>query len=371
MAPPRTVPKRARRLCAFQMHWTDADDRLFEANAVVRARQSGLFDEVVLAVADVPENRVLERFADRWGVEIFYGAERDVAARLRACAERYSCDVISRSLVWWFFQDLTLVERQLSELEASGADYVDLPTDFDIRFGADVFHRRLLERATAAFDAEPALRTRHGLNPWSWVEAQRGSVDVRTVSRVPVLDRAAFDALRERMRGFWPERWDGAGSSLEPYRVARELLEERGGGSALDLACGMGVGTRLLSDAGPALGVDLCGRTIARAKERHGESERLRFLAADAFALDLPAASFDLVVSVHTLEHVADEQGFLERVARWLAPDGWLLLEVPFLARDPFREVDTPLSPGHVREYDARSLAGTLAAAFDVVEAWG
>ena len=68
------------------MHHSDADEKLLETSVVPRVLESRLFDHVVLAVADVPENDVLERWAKHWGVEVFRGAERDVARRILDCA---------------------------------------------------------------------------------------------------------------------------------------------------------------------------------------------------------------------------------------------------------------------------------------------
>ena len=65
-------------------------------------------------------------------------------------------------------------------------------------------------------------------------------------------------------------------------------------------------------------------------------------IKGDVLTFDFPAASFDCVVGVSSVEHVglghyehdpADVRGdvhCLERVARWLVPGGWAYLDVPF-----------------------------------------
>jgi len=76
-------------------------------------------------------------------------------------------------------------------------------------------------------------------------------------------------------------------------------------------------------------------------------------------------------VSVHTLEHVDDDAGFLARIQGWLKRDAALVLEVPLLARRPFLGIPEPLSPAHVREYDAHGLLDLVAERFRVREVYG
>jgi len=347
------------------MHWTDADEKLLAESAVPLVRDSGLFDDVVIAAADVPENRVLERWAEGWGVPLRYGPERDVAARILACARAFGADVVARALVWWFFLDLDLVARMLAELEGTGAEYVRVPTGCDLRFGMDVFRPRLLERIGHAFDDE-GLRRTFELNPFGYVEAFAGDFDVRTHPTPPVYDRERFDAVRARMRRLWPSRWDGAGTPLFPYRLAAARMGP--GAAALDVACGLGAGTALLAERGRAVGVDRSREAIERCRAR---SSAASFVQGDALELELPARSFDVVTSVHTMEHVPDDRAFLARIARWLRPGGALVLEVPLLARFPFAGISEPLSPDHVREYEAEALLELVGERFDVREAYG
>jgi len=100
---------------------------------------------------------------------------------------------------------------------------------------------------------------------------------------------------------------------------------------------------------------------------------------ADITALPFPAASFDLVVCVHVLEHVPDDGTAMRELRRVTAPDGAVVVMVP---RDPGRAV-TYEDPGiiapaarlaafgqddHVRIY-GRDLVDRLeAAGFETTE---
>ena len=354
-----------RRLAVFQMHHTDREERLLETNAVRRTVESGLFDEVVVAAADLPENRSLERFADAFGCDLVLGAERNVAKRIADVAEERECELVARSLVWWFFQDLDLVRRQLDALEVSDAEGWLLPPDFDLRFGADVFRASWVRRVGERLEGDAALFAKHALNPWSFVEAQPDAHDYRAFDEVPVLDRATFESIRSTMRALWPERWDGAAQPMTAYKLALEHLKP--GGRSIDVACGLGAGTALLAARGPALGIDIDAGAIEAARQRSAGE----FLLGDVLKLDLPAETFDVAVSVHTMEHVEDDRAFLEVLHRALVPGGKLVLEVPLLMRDPFRDVETPLSPGHVREYERRELVDKVSEFFRIDESFG
>jgi SAM-dependent methyltransferase len=353
------------RLCAIQMHHTDVvagrEKALARRNAAGPLLDSGLFERVVLAAADVPENDVLEPWAERFGVELFKGEVEDVGARLAAAARAAECSTVARALAWWFFVDVKLVRAQLDLLAQSGAEYVNLPPDFDLRFGADVSTVDFLERASRL--APAAFRR----NPWGFAEAHPARFKIETFEDVPTYSRARFERVRAGMRELWPSQHDGAATPLQPYRIALEHLPA--GGRALDLACGLGAGSALLAERGSVLGVDVDAQALARARERYGA--RVEFIACDAFELQIEDASLDLAVSVHTLEHVEDDAGFLELLARWLKRDGTLVLEAPLLARRPFLGIAEPLSPDHVREYDVRGLVGLVAERFRVREAYG
>jgi spore coat polysaccharide biosynthesis protein SpsF (cytidylyltransferase family) len=349
------------RLCALQMHHTDVVPALGRYNAVERLRDSGLFERVVLAAADVSENDVLLPWAERFGVELFRGHAEDVARRLLDCAVRHRCDVVARALTWWFFIDLELVEAQLDALEGSDAEYVDLPLDFDLRFGADVMRLGFLERAAA--QAPERFRR----NPWGFAEAFPERFKIATQADVPTYDRATFDRVKEGVRALCPEQHDVAATLLHPYKLALELFPK--GGRALDLATGLGAGAALLAGRGSVLGVDVDAPALEKARARYGD--RVEFVRSDAFALDIEPRSLDLAVSVHTLEHVDDDAGFLARIQGWLKRDAALVLEVPLLARRPFLGIPEPLSPAHVREYDAHGLLDLVAERFRVREVYG
>jgi 2-polyprenyl-3-methyl-5-hydroxy-6-metoxy-1,4-benzoquinol methylase len=78
---------------------------------------------------------------------------------------------------------------------------------------------------------------------------------------------------------------------------------------ALDVGCGVGATTEYISDRTGAkiTGIDLAEPCVERARERtRDKADRLIFLIANINEIDLPAESFDTVISVDTLYFAKD-----------------------------------------------------------------
>lgn len=93
----------------------------------------------------------------------------------------------------------------------------------------------------------------------------------------------------------------------------------------LDLGCGIGVITEYISDQTGArvTGLDYAAPAIAMANERTADKrDRLTFVTGDMNALELPARSFDVAISLDTLYWVADLGDTLSQVAGTLKPGG-------------------------------------------------
>jgi SAM-dependent methyltransferase len=150
---------------------------------------------------------------------------------------------------------------------------------------------------------------------------------------------------------------------LERYEFAARCLA---GARVLDIACGVGYGTRLLADrAGgrcAVLGVDRSGPAIEYAQGRYG-CKGVEFRAADAFAFRDPEG-FDTIVSLETVEHLDDPRGFLAGLCAMLRPGGVIVASVPTTP-----SVD--VNPHHRHDFSERGfermLGGLGLAPFDAL----
>lgn len=152
------------------------------------------------------------------------------------------------------------------------------------------------------------------------------------------------------------------------YAFARALAPGR---RVLDAACGEGYGSALVARAGgEVLGLDVSAEAVAHARARYDGVAGLRFDQADATALDsLPDASFDLILSFETLEHVHAHERLLDGFARLLAPGGLLLVSTP--DKRTYTDLTGVLNPHHVRELYRDEFEALLAARFPARRLYG
>ncbi len=158
----------------------------------------------------------------------------------------------------------------------------------------------------------------------------------------------------ECVREIWYEHWHRYAFAL-PLARARRVL---------DAACGEGYGSALLAGvADTVLGVDRSAEAIEHARQRYGQLPGVRFEPADVTRLDhLPDASFDLIVSLETLEHVEAQERLLDGFARLLAPTGVLLISTP--DRTVYNAQGGEPNPFHVRELERAEFEHLLAGRF-------
>ncbi|MBR0679043.1 class I SAM-dependent methyltransferase [Roseomonas eburnea] len=173
-------------------------------------------------------------------------------------------------------------------------------------------------------------------------------------------------------QGFW-NRWNTETREQRrdevSWRQQREVLGwlqalDRRDLDIIDVGCGAGWLTEHLLPFGRVTGTDLSDQVLARAATRIPQA---RFVPGDFMALDFGEAAFDVAVSLEVLSHVADQQGFLRRVARLLRPGGHLMLATqnrPILERNRI----PPPEPGQLRRWvDRRELRALLEPEFEVL----
>ncbi len=136
------------------------------------------------------------------------------------------------------------------------------------------------------------------------------------------------------------------------------------GKRVLDAACGEGYGAALLARAGAdVLAVDVDGEVVEHARLRYGGLHGLAFEQADATRLGhLSDASFDLIVSFETLEHVEAQEHLLDGFARLLRPSGLLLVSTP--DKRNYSDATGETNPHHVRELYRDEFEALLAPRF-------
>lgn len=169
-----------------------------------------------------------------------------------------------------------------------------------------------------------------------------------------------IEATGER---FIPELMGG--QLIEAEHVARYALAAQlvPGRRVLDAGCGVGWGAGLLLAAGASSvsGIDLDPDAVVDARQRVPGGH---FVQGDLARLPWDAASFDVVVCLETIEHVAQQDLALDEVVRVLTPDGLLIMSSPnprvYPAGNPF----------HLRELTPEELTEAVAKRLPNVVLW-
>jgi 2-polyprenyl-3-methyl-5-hydroxy-6-metoxy-1,4-benzoquinol methylase len=178
---------------------------------------------------------------------------------------------------------------------------------------------------------------------------------------------------------FTGERWipGQVEQRIEDDHVQRYLFaaQHSPGKRVLDIACGSGAGSYMLAGTGRAsrvVGVDIAPEAVAYARETY----RLGNLAFEEGSIEGYSTdqSWDLIVCLETIEHVADEGPVLENLRRCLRPGGVLLISSPNRpVTSPSASIDdAPQNTFHVREFTPEELkVRLLRAGFSGLKVYG
>lgn len=181
---------------------------------------------------------------------------------------------------------------------------------------------------------------------------------------------ARLRAVRDRRRQIEERVGRDPGSPMWAEHVARYRHASKvGAGIALDVACGSGLGFSSLKQGVDGLVAgDIDGAAIAEARRSTVDVEGLCRL--DVTALPFRSASFDLITSFETVEHVRDDGALVDELRRVLRPTGMVFISTPNRLVTG-SEADAPSNPFHVREYTPDELERLLRRSFGRVDLLG
>jgi SAM-dependent methyltransferase len=142
-----------------------------------------------------------------------------------------------------------------------------------------------------------------------------------------------------------PDDWEAHYAKEDPYGAGGRWISEkkriwnsflvipkdRNYNAAVDLCSGEGHFTSLLADlVESVVSVEISRNAIQRAQKRL-QGKPVLFRQADAFEIDFPNNSFDLVCAIECLEYAQNKPKEVSKWARWLQPGGLLVATGPIL----------------------------------------
>ncbi|MGI9068133.1 MAG: class I SAM-dependent methyltransferase [Pyrinomonadaceae bacterium] len=165
--------------------------------------------------------------------------------------------------------------------------------------------------------------------------------------------RAEHESLR-RQSPWW-------GIHAARYQFA---MQHVGGARVLDIACGTGYGlTVLQTRARQVVGADVDMGAARKARAAIGNGPEA-VVVADGCRLAFGDATFDVITSFETLEHLELRSQFLAELRRVLTPDGLCIISTPN-ANYTLPINGKPRNPHHLYEYTPEELVAELRKHFD------
>jgi SAM-dependent methyltransferase len=255
---------------------------------------------------------------------------------------------------------------RLPELCAAGVRYVVVIHDIQEQAELALREREALERRVITVGYRKAAAY-YDINPYASLNVAEGCF-VAPFERVPdealqhfnleILDKERLlhtDMLRETGR-----RSD---AHCVRYRYAAEYI--RPGDRVLDVACGLGYGSRMLFEttlAETVLGVDLSDFGIDYAQAHYALPGGVQYAVGDAESLSgIADASIDFIAAFETIEHVSHPNRYLKELKRVLAPGGRVMLCAP---NDWTDETGRDPNPFHLHVYTWDKLKAEVGSEF-------
>lgn len=141
-------------------------------------------------------------------------------------------------------------------------------------------------------------------------------------------------------------------------------------GNILDLACGIGYGSQILSRMSQFTqytGVDISEEAYNYASKNF-TAKNINFLRGNALDVPLEENSFDRIISFETLEHIEEFQDVIKRFSKLLKIDGILIGSVP---SEHFEDLCTSTygpNPYHLIKFSKEKISKALHSNFKFVE---
>ncbi len=143
---------------------------------------------------------------------------------------------------------------------------------------------------------------------------------------------------------------------LSAYHQAKPFVK----GDLLELGCGEGRGVELLAPlANSYVGIDKIKSVIETLEKKYSD---YKFMSGVFPPFPFEDNSFDTIVTFQVIEHVKDDEGFVQEIHRVLKPGGRALITTPNIKMTLSR------NPWHEREYTGDELTSMCKKYFENVE---
>ncbi len=271
-----------------------------------------------------------------------------------------------------FFQE-NVIRSLLDAVHREKLDIAKSPDDFPPPLTGEVWRVGALRQIDTMLSAWPSERSApHYVHPKYLAMRKDAVLRTRIVEPPPVKDdllkslrRDLGRALDEDDHADVTRKSIAAGDQISfHYVLASRHLKSTD--RVLDIASGTGFGGNMLAEV--ASFVTCADIDVSKLQEGRNlfRRDNLAFAREDVMNMSFPDASFDVVISMETMEHVDDVDGYLAELRRVLKPGGRAILSTP---QNSIGHI--PLVPVHIREFSLEEFRSYGARHFDVQKVIG
>ena len=158
---------------------------------------------------------------------------------------------------------------------------------------------------------------------------------------------------------------------IQRFVFASQFVKDK---IVVDCACGSGIGTDLFLKAGAKFveAIDSSESSIAVARSR-SNATNVHFQVGNAISLPLPNHIADVYIALETIEHIQQDQAFLNEVLRVIKLEGLFICSTPnrTVTNPGTTMTHKPWNPFHVREYTQQEFVDRLKTVFQSIELYG
>lgn len=145
-------------------------------------------------------------------------------------------------------------------------------------------------------------------------------------------------------------------------RRLRRLMTKTAGRKLLDIGCNYGFTVKAGLDLGlEAFGIDIDGTAVAASQESFG-SDKFRVVPVEDYARE--GHQYDMIYTSEVIEHVPDPDGFVEAIAKLLAPGGIAYITTPenghWRIPADFTQWDAVMPPEHITYFTRKGMKKLL-----------
>lgn len=288
---------------------------------------------------------IVQKFNGR--VSIFFGYDASPLLRMLGAHSEFFQDekyFIRIDALNMFFKPEDLVHMYSLSTEGS-FDCVKFPDDYPVQFTVDVYKAEALAQMKDVVSADSPFV----IHPKYFMVS---NPNFKTcIYREGKLIAEDLFFARAKAKDVYLERDELNAQAIETgdqlyFHYTLALPYVKNDDKVLDVACGTGFGlVRLATKAGEVYGADVSEAAITSARRHIAQVPNIKLFVEDATILSFGDATFDIVTSFETLEHV-DTAVYVREMWRVLKPEGKLIVSTPQNSRG-----ECPVNPHHRYEY--------------------